>query len=447
MTERSDAGGDASRSGDEEVLRPVRRRPGPYLPAPAARTLRALGLPATEVVRYWRTERAAIRRGLSALALGLVATLVAGLVLGSATGRLEQLPGLLLLIPAAIGMRGNNFGALASRLATGIHTGEFDRELGRSSFLGRQVEAASLLTLTTTAGIALLAKLVSVLIGLPSIPLWDLLVISVLGGVLSSVVLAGVTIVLARFAYARGWNMDDVGAPAITATGDLVTLPTLLGASLLVGRPIVTPVLGGLALAAGLWGLWRGLRHPLGDVRQIVTQSVVLLTIAATVDIFAGTVVEARAEQFFHMPALLVLVPPFIANCGSLGGILSSRLASKLHLGLLEARALPGKMAALDVSLTFAFALAAFAGVGVVTRLAAALVGLESPSLVGLVGITLTGGLFAFVLLAVVAYTAATATYRFGLDPDNHGIPIVTASMDLLGILCLIAAIALFGVG
>ena len=53
----------------------------------------------------------------------------------------------------------------------------------------------------------------------------------------------------------------------------------------------------------------------------------------------------------------------------------------------------------------------------------------------------------ATIALSSVAYGAATAAFRFGLDPDNHGIPIVTAAMDLLGILCLVSAVALTGVG
>ncbi|GFP35975.1 hypothetical protein HKBW3S43_01763, partial [Candidatus Hakubella thermalkaliphila] len=36
-------------------------------------------------------------------------------------------------------------------------------------------------------------------------------------------------------------------------------------------------------------------------------------------------------------------------------------------------------------------------------------------------------------------------TFRFGLDPDNHGIPAVTSSMDFLGIFFLIFTMVLFG--
>ena len=46
----------------------------------------------------------------------------------------------------------------------------------------------------------------------------------------------------------------------------------------------------------------------------------------------------------------------------------------------------------------------------------------------------------------VVAYYGAIATYRLGLDPDNHGIPIVTSSLDLLGAFALILAFVIFGV-
>jgi mgtE-like transporter len=37
------------------------------------------------------------------------------------------------------------------------------------------------------------------------------------------------------------------------------------------------------------------------------------------------------------------------------------------------------------------------------------------------------------------------ATYRLGLDPDGHGIPIVTSSLDLLGALSLILVIVALG--
>jgi mgtE-like transporter len=63
------------------------------------------------------------------------------------------------------------------------------------------------------------------------------------------------------------------------------------------------------------------------------------------------------------------------------------------------------------------------------------------------VGVVLLGGLFAFPILALAAYASAATSFRFGFDPDNHGIPIVTATMDLTGVLCLLGAISLLQPG
>src|SRR5262249_57613103 len=73
--------------------------------------------------------------------------LLAGLVLGSITGTLEELPGLLVLVPAAIGMRGNVFGALGSRLGTAIHTGTFQLSRRRDTVVGQNLAAALAMSL------------------------------------------------------------------------------------------------------------------------------------------------------------------------------------------------------------------------------------------------------------------------------------------------------------
>ena len=60
--------------------------------------------------------------------------------------------------------------------------------------------------------------------------------------------------------------------------------------------------------------------------------------------------------------------------------------------------------------------------------------------------VSLLGGLFATTAAVFVGYYAAVATHRLGLDPDNHGVPIVTSSLDLLGALSLILAIVILGI-
>ena len=71
------------------------------------------------LVRIFGPDPRAIAQSAAALLVSIVATLIAGLTLASSEERLGQLPGLLLLVPAAIAQRGNVFGALGSRLGTG----------------------------------------------------------------------------------------------------------------------------------------------------------------------------------------------------------------------------------------------------------------------------------------------------------------------------------------
>lgn len=427
----------------------------PRVPRPPVRVPRllrllgsAIGLPVSEVRAYWSQESRSIRAGSSALAIGLAATLVAGVVLASAEAQLEGVPGLLALIPAAIGMRGSIFGALGARLSTGILTGQFEPALARRSYLGRQIEASTILSFATATQAGVLAWVVSRLLGLPTVALLDLVAVSLVGGLLSSLVLFFVVVRMARRSNERGWSMDDVGAPVITATGDLVTLPALLLATLVLYVEPLALGLGAAGLVVGTVAVVLGVRSGDPTIRRVVRESMVVLTIAVSIDVLAGIVVEARAEEQFGSAALLVLLPPFIANCGSLGGMLASRLGSKLHVGLLAPRLLPGKVAALDFSLTTLLALLAFTGVGLAGWLAAVLVpGVTPLPVLATVAITLLAGLFAVPILALVAYVAATSSFRFGFDPDNHGIPIVTATMDLVGVLCLVAAITLLSLG
>lgn len=417
------------------------------VPAPLRVAVRALGLSVVEVANYWREERLALRRGLTAVLITALTGTVAGLTLAGAEAILERIPGMLLLVPAAIAMRGSIYGALASRLSTSLHLGEYSAEVRRDSFMGRQIEATTLLTLATSVVIAVLAWGLGLAFGLDPVPVWKLVVIATVGGVLSSVFLLIMTVALSKVAQRRDWNMDDVGVPAVTVTGDILTIPALLLATLLIENEIISLVLG-LALAGGsVWALVAGWMHGSQTVRRIFRESFITLSLAAAVGVVAGALLELRLDQWIAVPVLLIMIPSFIANCGSLGGILSSRLASKLHVGTIDARLVPGRLAILDVSVVFLFATFAFAGIAVASWTAAFLFGHSPPAMGTVITIALVAGLMATVLLAVVAYATAVASVRFGLDPDNEGIPIVTSVMDLLGLICFVAVVTVVGVG
>ena len=171
-----------------------------------------------------------------------------------------------------------------------------------------------------------------------------------------------------------------------------------------------------------------------------------VLLVAGTVDLIAGLTIENRLQSFLAYPALLVLVPPFLEDTGALGSVLSSRLASKLHLGIIEPTARPQRAARDDFAITALLGIPVFTLVAVSSQIAAAVFGQASPGVLNMIGISLIGGFIATFFALFVAYYGSIATYRLGLDPDNYGVPLLTSSMDLIGAVSLIVAIVVLGI-
>jgi mgtE-like transporter len=393
-----------------------------------------------------RSDPSGVGAGFVALLLSSGGDLVAGLTLGAITGTLEALPGLLVLIPAAIGMRGNVFGALGSRLGTSIHTGTFRLSRRLDTLVGQNIAASLALSLSISVVLAVLAKAVSVGFGVAnSISIVDFVVISVVGGMLSSIVVLLVVLVVTAACVRFDLDLDNVQSPLVTAAGDMVTLPGLFVATYLVGINWFTPSLAVVCTIAGLVALVLGLRAGLPILRGIVRESVPILALAGLVDVIAGITVEKRIESFLTFPALLILVPPFLEDSGALGGILSSRIATKLHLGTVDLSRSPWRAVGEDVLLIYAYAVPVFFLLGVSADVVAAVFDLASPGVLQMIGVSLLAGAFATTAAVAVGYYGAVATYRLGLDPDNHGIPIVTSSLDFLGAVSLILAIVILG--
>jgi mgtE-like transporter len=225
----------------------------------------------------------------------------------------------------------------------------------------------------------------------------------------------------------------------------MVTLPALYLATYLVGVSVVTPVICGLCVMVGMVALVRALRSRLEIFGRIVRESLPILALAGLVDIVAGLTIEKRVESFLAFPALLVLVPPFLEDAGSLGAILSARVATKLHLGLAEPSRSPLRTVGDDILLIYVYAVPVFFFLSISATVAASVVGLHGPGLLNMMAVCMIAGFMATTFSVLIGYYGAVAAHRLGLDPDTHGIPIVTSSLDLLGAVSLILAIVMLG--
>lgn len=402
----------------------------------------------SRVVRALGPDPAAVVQTLVALLISIVATLVAGLILASAEHRLEALPGLLLMVPAAIAQRGNVFGAMGSRLGTAIHTGTFSITTRRDTLFGQNVLASLGLSIMAATWLAFVARALASIFGVAdAMSLLDFVAVSVTGGAIASIVVLALTIAIAAGSTRYGWDLDNVMAPLVTATGDLVTLPALIVGSMVVGSSDTSEIVGLIAITAAIVALGFALRAGLPLLRRIVLESLPVLGVASIISLSAGIVVEKQLGSFLEQPALLILVPAYFGMAGALGGILSSRLGTKVHLGLITSSLWPERQALLDIRAVGFMAVPIFALVGIAAHLGSVIVDAESPGIVMMVAIASIAGIGATMVVLAVAYYGTLGAVRFGLDPDTASIPLTNSVLDLVGAFTLVGTILLLGAG
>lgn len=171
----------------------------------------------------------AYRQALPALTASMVGGLFAGVVLGGMRAELRQVPGLLVLVPALLATRGNVYGSLGARLASGLHQG-----LVEPSFVpdDERVWAAIVASLANGILASLFASMVAFVVlkilsdSVASLP--TLLAIAFIAGLLSGIALTVAVVIVVFAGYRRGLNPDTLVGPLVTTTGDVFGITFLL---------------------------------------------------------------------------------------------------------------------------------------------------------------------------------------------------------------------------
>ena len=165
--------------------------------------------------------------GLTALVIAGTADLFAGLLLDQMEDYLLTITGMMVLIYSAIGMRGNIFGAMGSRIGTAMNIGTFEMSLKRGTVLRANFDSAIALTLVMSVAMGVTTWAVALVFFGGKADVWDLVFISTVGGFLAGLIVLGFNILIAYAGSKRGWDVDNISAPLIAAIGDIVTMPMI----------------------------------------------------------------------------------------------------------------------------------------------------------------------------------------------------------------------------
>ena len=172
-------------------------------------------------------------------------------------------------------------------------------------------------------------------------------------------------------------------------------------------------------------------------VRGITRALLPVLLVLTTLELVSGLALESFEATLLAYPSLLVLVPAVIGTAGNLGSVLSARLATAFHLGLLAFD--PGDERLVgNAATTVLLALTVFPVVGVGAWAVTWATGRARLSPWTVLAVAVTSGLALAVLAVVVTVVAAYGAYRLELDPDDVVIPTVTNVCDVLGVVVLL---------
>lgn len=171
----------------------------------------------------------------------LLAALGGGIIAGSILGEeqmmdaFETIPGLLLMLPALMDERGNIFGAMGARIATGLHQGLIEPRFTWQDRLQTVFLAALINTLFLAVFVAGSSVIILNLLGMSAAPFTTLVSITLIAGLLNAVTMPVILVTLLFLGHQRGWDPNILNGPIVTTAGDIFGIGYLYIAVILVG--------------------------------------------------------------------------------------------------------------------------------------------------------------------------------------------------------------------
>ncbi len=159
--------------------------------------------------------------------------IVAGSTLGVMTDLLKEIPGLIVIIPAIIALRGNISTAFGSRLGSAYHLGVIDADNLWNEELKQNIIGSLILSFLVSIIIGILAYVTSILIKVYPNPV-KLISIVLIAGIISGIILTLLTISIIYLVFKRGYDPDNITGPALATFGDIITMLCIFGSAVLV---------------------------------------------------------------------------------------------------------------------------------------------------------------------------------------------------------------------
>lgn len=158
--------------------------------------------------------------------------LFAGAVLAAYVNMILVIPGLLILLPGFLEMRGNISGALAARLGTALDLKQIPVRLTNNDAVRQNILASFAEVFIVALSLATVAYVLTyILFGVATLAIFW---IAIIAAIVSNVIEASLATFTTFLLFKKGHDPNDIMGPYVTTTGDIVSVFSLLFAILVV---------------------------------------------------------------------------------------------------------------------------------------------------------------------------------------------------------------------
>lgn len=152
--------------------------------------------------------------------------IVAGTMLAVAVDKIMLVPGLLILLPGFLEMRGGIAGTMSARLSSGLFLKITKPQARNNRFLRENVIAAVILAFVVSLVLGIISFAFSYyFFGITS-P--KIIYVAVIAGLLSNLIEIPLTIFVNFWLFRRGHDPNNIMGPYITTMGDIVSVVSIL---------------------------------------------------------------------------------------------------------------------------------------------------------------------------------------------------------------------------
>jgi len=152
--------------------------------------------------------------------------LIAGTFLAVFTNKLLFLPGMLILLPGFLEMRGSISGTLASRISSGLFLGVIKADRPNRRIISGNIIASFFLAFCISLALGILAYFFSYFAF--GIAETKIIFIAVLAALIANIVEVPLTLFATLQIFRRGHDPNNIMGPFITSTGDITSILALL---------------------------------------------------------------------------------------------------------------------------------------------------------------------------------------------------------------------------